>query len=324
MIRTVEEPLARAPLALASMKIGLMLPIGQDNPGEDPKSFPHLRAMTIAAEEGGLDSVWLADHVLFRSDDEEGTRGIHEAWTLLSALAAVTSRVELGPLVLCVPFRNPAMTAKMAATFDEVSGGRLILGLGCGWHEPEFDAFGLPFDHRVGRFEEALEIIVPMLRTGSASFSGRWHRADRADLVPRGQRPGGPPILIAGKQPRMLELVARHADMWNAAWYGHPDEAHELRNRLANLHSALDAAGRDPATLDLTAGVFVAVADDPDAPDNAMSGSVEEIADALAGYPDLGITHLMVHLWPRTPEAVARLAAAAALVRERATVPVAG
>ena len=112
--------------------------------------------------------------------------------------------------------------------------------------------------------------------------------------------------------------------MWNAAWYGHPDEAHELRKRLANLHAALDAAGRDPATLELTAGVFVAVADDPDAPDNAMSGSVEEIADALAGYRALGISHLMVHLWPRTPEAVTRLAAAAALVRERATVPVAG
>lgn len=303
------------------MKIGLMLPIGEDEATGQPPSFDHLSAMTLAAEEGGLDSVWCADHVLFRSaNDDDHTRGIHEAWTLLSALAALTTRVELGPLVMCVPFRNPAMIAKMAATFEEVSGGRLILGLGCGWHEPEFDAFGLPFDHRVGRFSEALEIILPMLRTGSATFKGRWHRARDAELVPRGPRPSGPPIMIAGKQPRMLELVAKYADQWNAAWYGHPGKAHELRQRLARLHAALETAGRDPATLELSAGVFVKVADDDDAPDNAMHGSTEEIADALAGYAELGISHLIVHLWPRTPEAVTRLAAAASLARERVAV----
>jgi probable F420-dependent oxidoreductase len=300
------------------MKIGLMLPIGEEKATGRPPSFDHLRAMTLAAEDGGLDSVWCADHVLFRPKDDDQTHGIHEAWTLLSALAAVTTRVELGPLVLCVPFRNPAMIAKMAATFEEVSGGRLILGLGCGWHEPEFDAFGLPFDHRVGRFSDALEIILPMLRAGSATFAGRWHRAVDADLAPRGPRPDGPPIMIAGKQPRMLELVAKHADQWNAAWYGHPDEADELRERLSRLHAAFEAAGRDPATLELTAGVFVRVADDDDAPGEAMHGSTEEIADALAGYSRLGISHLIVHLWPRTPAAVTTLAEAASLARERA------
>ena len=299
------------------MKIGLMLPIGEDEATGRPPSFDHLRDMTLAAEDGGLDSVWCADHVLFRGSEEPKTRGIHEAWTILTALAAVTQRVELGPLVLCVPFRNPALTAKMAATFDEVSGGRLVLGLGCGWHQPEFDAFGYPFDHRVGRFEEALGVMLPMLRDGSATFTGRWHRAERADLAPPHPRDGGPPIMIAGKQPRMLELVARHADQWNAAWYGHPDQADELRERLANLRAALDAAGRDPATLVLTAGVFVAVAEDDDAPETAMRGSVEEIADALAGYDALGISHLIVHLWPRTPEAVTQLAEAARLARDR-------
>jgi probable F420-dependent oxidoreductase len=305
------------------MKIGLMLPIGEDEATGRPPTFDHLRAMAVAAEDGGLDSIWCADHLLFRASDDPGkTRGIHEAWTLLTALAAVTTRVELGPLVLCVPFRNPALTAKMAATFDEVSGGRLILGLGCGWHQPEFDAFDYPFDHRVGRFEEALEVMLPMLRSGTATFSGRWHRAERADLAPPHPRDGGPPIMIAGKQPRMLDLVARHADQWNAAWYGHPDQADELRERLANLRSALDAAGRDPSTLTLTAGVFVAVADDPDAPETAMRGSVDEIADALAGYDAMGISHLIVHLWPRTTEAVTRLADAARLTRDRLGVAV--
>jgi probable F420-dependent oxidoreductase len=293
-----------------------MLPIGEDERTGRPPSFGALRDMAIAAEQGGLDSVWCADHVLFRSDDEpDVTRGIHEAWTILTAIAAVTSRVTLGPLVLCVPFRNPALTAKMAATFDEVSGNRLILGLGCGWHQPEFDAFDYPFDHRVGRFEEALEVMLPMLRGKSATFSGTWHRASRATLAPPHPRDGGPPIMIAGKQPRMLELVARHADQWNAAWYGDPDTADELRARLANLRAALDAAGRDPATLELTAGVFVAVEEDDDAPETAIRGSLPEIADALARYEGLGISHLIVHLWPRTADAVTRLAEAARLAR---------
>lgn len=304
------------------MKIGLMLPIGEDEATGATFGWDHLRAMTLAAEEGGLDSVWCADHVLFR-DDEGETHGIHEAWTILSAVAAVTSRVEIGPLVLCVPFRNPAMIAKMAATLDEVSGGRLILGLGCGWHEPEFDAFGLPFDHRVSRFEEALQVILPMLREGTATYEGRWHRADHADLVPRGPRPGGPPILIAGKQPRMLDLVAEHADQWNAAWYGNPAGADDLRARLERLRAALDRAGRDISSLELTAGVLVKVADDPNAPDSAMAGSVEEIADALAGFAELGMRHLIAHLWPRTPAAVRTFGEAARLARERTGVPVA-
>jgi alkanesulfonate monooxygenase SsuD/methylene tetrahydromethanopterin reductase-like flavin-dependent oxidoreductase (luciferase family) len=128
------------------MKIGLMLPLADD----ETSGWTDLRAMALAAEEGGLDSVWGADHLIFREDGQ--TTGIHESWTLLTAVAAITSRVQIGPMVLALPFRNPALTAKMAAELDEVSRGRFILGLGCGWHEPEFRAFGYPFDHRVGRF----------------------------------------------------------------------------------------------------------------------------------------------------------------------------
>ena len=163
------------------MKVGLMLPMGEDEASGHVPPWSTLRDMALTAEERGLDSVYLADHLLFR--DGSGTEGIHEAWTVLSAVAALTSRVEIGPLVLAVPFRNPALTAKMAAELDEVSGGRLVLGLGCGWHEPEFEAFDFPFDHRVGRFEEALGIIIPLLREGRVRFDGRWHRAN-AELRP--------------------------------------------------------------------------------------------------------------------------------------------
>ena len=301
------------------MKIGLMLPLGED----ETNGFADLRAMAIAAEEGGLDSVWGADHLIFRSDGE--TTGIHECWTVLTAIAAVTSRVEIGPLVLALPFRNPALVAKMAAELDEVSGGRLILGLGCGWHEPEFEAFGYPFDHRVSRFDEGLQVTVPLLREGLVNFTGEYHRAIDADLRPRPIREGGPPILIAGKQPRMLELVVRDADQWNAAWYGNPDEADELRERLTRLRAALDAAGRDPATLTLTAGIFVAFDDaDADAPKRAIRGTTEEIAAQLAGYAELGISHLIAHTFPRTVDAVSRLGEAAALARERSGATVAG
>ena len=297
------------------MKIGLMLPLGESEAG----GWKNLRAMAITADERGLDSVWGADHLIFREDGE--THGIHECWTVLSAVAAVTSRVEIGPLVLALPFRNPALVAKMAAELDEVSGGRLILGLGCGWHEPEFDAFGYPFDHRVSRFDEGMRIVAPLLRGERVTFEGRYHRAIDLELRPAPMRPGGPPILIAGKQPRMLGLVAEHADQWNSAWYGHVGQADVLRTRLTDLRAALEAADRDPGTLAITVGIFVAFdgADEADAdvPDRAIRGSVQEVATALAEYAELGVSHLIAHTWPRTPDAVARLAEAAAIARDR-------
>src|SRR5205823_9829883 len=130
--------------------------------------------------------------------------GEHEAWTIASAVAAVTDRVTVGTLVMCTSFRTPGLLAKMGATLDEVADGRLILGLGAGWHEPEYEAFGYPFDHRVDRFEEALGIILPLLRHGRVDVQGRYYEARACELAPRGPRPGGPPILIGGQGPRML------------------------------------------------------------------------------------------------------------------------
>jgi probable F420-dependent oxidoreductase len=304
---------------MSSMQIGLMLPLGAD----ETRGFDELRDMALAAEAGALDSVWGADHLIFHHDGT--TSGIHESWTVLTAVAAITERVEIGPLVLALPFRNPALTAKMAVQLDEISNGRIILGLGCGWHQPEFDAFGYPFDHRVGRFEEGLEIIAPLLRGERVSFEGRYHRVEEAELLPRPIRAGGPPILVAGKQPRMLGLVAKHADQWNGAWYGFPEQADDLRTRLANVRRALDDAGRDPATLTLTAGISVALEGaGSNAPERAIRGTPDEMADALAGYAELGIAHLIAHVYPRSADSVRRLAEAAALARERlgATAPV--
>ena len=300
------------------MKVGLMLPMGEDEASGHVPPWSTLRDMALTAEERGLDSVYLADHLLFR--DGRRTEGIHEAWTVLSAVAALTSRVEIGPLVLAVPFRNPALTAKMAAELDEVSGGRLVLGLGCGWHEPEFEAFDFPFDHRVGRFEEALEIILPLLREGRVRFDGRWHRAN-AELPPRGPRPASMPILIAGKGPRMLRLVARHADRWNAAWYGPPRGGRRAR-RADRPPTGRLRRGRPRHRNDDPHRGRVRLLPWPGSRGRRDAARRRRCAEpprrsrrCSRATPSRGIGELISHVWPNRPEAVAELAKAAELAR---------
>ena len=169
------------------LKVGVQLP-----EVEREVRWPELLDMTRAIEDLGFDSVWVGEHLLYRWPDRP-SRGPWEAWTLLAAIAAATSRIELGPLVACTNFHNPALLAKQAATIDEVSGGRFILGLGAGWNETEFRAYGFPFDHRIDRFEEAFTIIRTLLREGAIDFDGRWYQARDCELLPRGPRPAGPP-----------------------------------------------------------------------------------------------------------------------------------
>ncbi len=283
------------------MKIGMVLPMCEaDGPGAG--AWPRIRQLAQFAEAGGLDSLWVYDHLIFRMAGEVED-GIHEAWTLLAALAAVTDRAELGTIVLGTGFRPPALLAKMAATLDEVANGRLILGLGTGWHEPEYRAFGYPFDHRAGRFEEALAIIVPLVRGGRVTFHGRWHDVEDAVLIPPPPRParlpGRMPILIAAKGERVLRLAARHADAWNAAWFGFPDERFEQRR--ANLVAACEAEGRDPASVEITVGITVdseeGDATRPAAP-KALPADVDTIARALDAWRDLGVGHVQADLRP--------------------------
>ena len=294
-----------------AMRIGLVLPIAEEDApgGGAPPSYAEIRDLALAAETAGLDSVWVYDHLLFRSDGE--TTGIHECWTILAALAVATERVQLGSIVMCTSFRNPALLAKMAATLDHVSGGRLILGIGCGWHDPEYEAFGYPKDHKVGRFEEALTVITGLIREGRADMDGRWVQVRDAVLRP----PARPdiPILIAAKRPRMLELTVRHADAWNLAWFGLPDERYTTIR--ADLAAACAAVGRDEATLGITVGVTVRY------PDQMAPGKTPDSSPALDGDPDaviagldawraIGADHLIVTLDPCTPATLARFTAA--------------
>ncbi len=225
------------------MKIGLSLSLSERSLNGQTPTYRDVQAMAQEAEHIGCDSVWLADHLLsrFPGQDESGQ---WEVFSFLAALAANTSRIALGPLVACTSFRNPALLAKIADSLDEISQGRFILGLGAGWHEPEYKAFGYPFDHRASRFEEALQIIVPLLREGHVDFTGTYYQAENCVLRPRGPSGGRLPIWIGARRPRMLDLVARYADAHNAVW--HVDTA-TLVAEFDDLHAACARVGRDPA-----------------------------------------------------------------------------
>lgn len=277
------------------MKVGLVLPQAPSYGAGG--SWTEIATLARHAEAGGVDSLWVCDHFLHRPDD--GTEvGYHEALTLLSALAAVTTRVELGTLVLATSFRPAGLLAKMAVTADDIAGGRLILGLGCGWHEPEYRAFGYPFDHRVGRFEEALRIIVPLIRGERVTFEGTWTRAEDAVLLPRPRRVSMP-VLIAAEGERMLRLTARYGDAWQAAWFGLPDAS--FARGFADLRAACDAEGRDPSSLDLFVGVEVSEDDEGvDGPHLALDDGA--IGDGLAAWANEGIGHLQI-VMPVTTQA---------------------
>ncbi len=315
------RPMAAHPPA-SPLRLGVQLP-----EVEYVVRWPELVAMARRAETIGLDALWLGDHLLYRGfgPDRTEARGPWEAWTTLAGLAAVTSRIRLGPLVAATAFHAPAMLAKMAATVDEISGGRLVLGLGAGWNETEFRAFGFPYDHRVARFEEAFAIIRALLRDGAVDFDGRFYQVRDCELLPR-PRPGGPPLLVGSNGPRMLRATLPYVDAWNS-WFADTGNTPEGAARLnAMVDEACTAVGRDPATLErsvavlvrLTGGLGRAHADPEAAETPPLMGSPEAIADGLLAYAEAGIDEVQLVLDPITEASIAELAPIVELVRARA------
>ena len=278
--------------------------------------WPELRAIARTAEQAGFDSLWLGDHLLYRYASGE-SRGPWEAWTTLAGLAEATERVALGPLVAATAFHAPFMLAKMAATVDEISGGRLVLGLGAGWNDVEFAALGAPFDHRIARFEEAFTIVRALLAEGSVDFAGAYVAARDAELVPRPARPGGPPLLVGSIGPRMLAITLPYVHAWNA-WYADtrntPDGVSPL---IALVDEAARGVGRDPSEIERTVAVQVRMPGgtgrimgdtDPRMQVVPLSGTPEEIAEGLRGYARAGIGHVQLVVDPITETSVAALA----------------
>ena len=293
------------------LRVGVQLP-----EVEREVRWGELLDLARRAEDVGLDSLWVGDHLLYRFADGS-SRGPWEAWTLLAALAGATSRVTLGPLVAATAFRSPFLLAKQASTLDEVSGGRFVLALGAGWNPVEFAALGLPFDHRIARFEEAFTIVRSLLRDGSVDLAGQYYTAHEAELVPRGPTPGGPPLMIGSIGPRMLAATVPHVDAWNA-WYA--DTRNSPAGAVAagvSLDAALATAGRAPDEIARTVAVLVQLPGgtgrtmgdtDPSQQVPPLAGAAEQIAAGLRAYADAGITEVQLVLDPITAESIQALA----------------
>jgi probable F420-dependent oxidoreductase len=297
------------------MKVGLVLIIAEHKELRRAYSYQKTREIAQQSEEAGFDSLWLYDHMLYRGEDHP-TIGIWECWTFLSALADATQRVELGTLVSCNSFRNPALLAKMAITLDEVSQGRLILGLGAGWNKPEYDAFGWPFDHRVSRFEEALQIIRPLLKEGRVDFEGKYYQVHDCEIRPLGPRPDGPPLMIGSFGKRMLNLTAKYADLWNTGYLGEVSTLTQPRNEML---AACREVGRNPDSLGVTAMIYVhypKMIPLPEGLDNPpLSGTPTQIARAMLAYERAGVEHVMFHLLPYKPQAIRKFEQALRIYR---------
>jgi len=296
------------------MKIGIILDISEGSLDGRTPTFRDLREMALISEQVGFDSLWLADHLIYRFPNEAESAP-WESLTMLSALAVVTTRITLGTLVVCTSFRPPAMLAKMADALDEISEGRFILGVGAGWHQPEYEAFGYPFDHLASRFDEAMQIIVPLLREGHVDFHGQYYQVNNCVLRPRGPSSAGPRILVAGRRPRMLQLTARDADAWNTAW--HTDAA-IVKERFDELTQVCATIGRDPASIEMTVGTDVRLQprQEDGSPDRAISGTPEEIASSLRAFADVGTSHLFVALDAVTPASIEQLGRIVELARQ--------
>jgi alkanesulfonate monooxygenase SsuD/methylene tetrahydromethanopterin reductase-like flavin-dependent oxidoreductase (luciferase family) len=298
------------------IKVGIQLP-----EIERPVRWPELASMIRRIEELGFDSIWTGDHFLYHMAD--GTSDAPwDAWSVLAAAAAITSRVSLGPLVTPVGFYNPAVLAKKAATVDEISGGRLVLGLGAGWNDVEFRGYGVPYDHRISRFEEAFTIIRTLLQEGEIDFEGKYFSARDCQLVPR-SRPGGPPILIGSLGERMLNITLPYVASWNVWHTETKNSSTGVAPLLARVASACGKVGRDPSTVEASVVVLVRMDGglgrrqgdgNMDTTPNPLEGSPEVIAEELRAYARAGVSEVQLVVDPITIESIEALAPALELL----------
>ena len=282
--------------------------------------FAELIRMARAAEQVGFDSVWLGDHLLY--DLPVGPRGPWEVWTSLAALAASTERVLLGPLVASAGFHEPAMLAKQAATVDAISGGRLILGLGSGWNEREYRAFGFPFDHRVSRFAEAFTIIRTLLADGEIDFSGEFYRVERCVLHPRAVRPGGPPLMVGSTRPRMMSITLPHVDAWNVWWSDYGNTPSGFADLKARVDQQIAEHDRPAGSVSATCAVFVQLdggvgrrmGEYGTTRVQPVRGTPHEIADQIRAFADAGAAHVQLVVDPITRDSIEWFAAMFAML----------
>jgi alkanesulfonate monooxygenase SsuD/methylene tetrahydromethanopterin reductase-like flavin-dependent oxidoreductase (luciferase family) len=286
--------------------------------------WPDILALARYVESLNFQSIWVVDHLLFEQPSGRERVGLWESWSLVAALAATTSRVEIGTLVLCTAFRNPALLAKMAATVEDISNGRLILGLGAGNNGFEHHMFGYPFERRMSRFVEGLTVIHGLLRTGQVDFEGRHLQARNCELRPRGPRERGPTIMVGTAGHRGLRAAAQYADMWNVPWPRIRNTASGFAELQLLVDEACHDVGREPRTLSRSAAVLVEIPGTPPYPVGypawnrelwpPISCSPPELAERLHQFAQAGVDHLQVWVHPSTPAGAEYVAKAVGLM----------
>jgi alkanesulfonate monooxygenase SsuD/methylene tetrahydromethanopterin reductase-like flavin-dependent oxidoreductase (luciferase family) len=297
-----------------SLEIGLVLPVAQYGPERITPRWSEIRQLAELGEESGYDTLWIADELLWQVEGE-APQGAWDGVSIAGAVAAVTSRIKVGSWVLSALHRNPGIIAKTAETLDEICGGRFVFGLGAGHEWPgQARAFGLPEKQIFDRFEEALQIIVPLLRQGRADFEGRFHAARDLLQQPRGPRPNAIPLLIGGNGPKAQRHAAIHADVWSCyiEQCAHVDE---LKPRISSLEEICDEVGRDPESIGRAVGVVVRPFEPAGAREGSLSGTAEEIASALRSFRDIGFTQIDMMVGPGTVSALEAATAAVQSLR---------
>lgn len=292
------------------MRIGLINQL-HGRPGESQPTWNGILERARAAEELGFDIFVFEDAFLYRG--ESATDGVWESMTVAAALAASTSRIEIGQSVVNTPYRQPALLASMATSLDEISAGRYVLGMGAG-NTPDSDyrALGIPIDHRYSRFAEAIHLVHSLLKEGKAEFEGEYYRVADSELVLRGPGPRGPRINIAAGGEKMLGLVARYADEWN--WWGWDETVEEIDARFTPIIDSLDALceteGRDPATLGRTLDLYAVVAPGLESDQgfaNPVTGTADEITATILELGGLGFDEIRVDVFPKSVEALSAM-----------------
>jgi probable F420-dependent oxidoreductase len=309
------------------VRIGLALPqYDYSVPGEDPLRWETIARVAQRAEALGFDSVWLSDHLFLDLAKYGGSSrrfGAFEPIVTLAALSRVTHRVRLGTLVLCEALRPATVLAKALASLDAVSGGRLDVGLGAGWYEPEYEAIAMKMPgpgERLLRLAEVLDVLRGLLGGGPFTYTGTWQQATAARNLPPAVQAPHPPLIVGGKGDRLLALAAEKADGWNTCWSWTPDD---YAARAAVLDAACERIGRDPATITRTLGLTTLVGDSDadvarrfdrwratgppgvldgqeldDWRGGRLVGTVEEVREQVAGWARLGVAEIIVGLGP--------------------------
>lgn len=269
--------------------------------------YRQVRDLVKQIESDGLNGAWLYDHLLFRPQDMPPA-GQWECFSIANALAEATTQITIGTIVACTQFRNPALLAKMATTLDEISEGRFVLGIGAGWNEPEFTAFGYPFDHRVSRFAEAAQIVHALLKKGQVDFRGTYYQAVDCLDIPRGPSPSGPPLLIGAFGPRMVEIAARYADWLHTSNW----------KQAQTVAQAVRGDGAPLVRTEVEWMAFPDLAPPPPHMRQSLYHTADDVASRLESLSRDGCQHVIVDVRPLTREAIARLVEGVRRYQDRA------